>query len=191
MDASKSRCAGWVALLALTLFATGANPASADQISVHDPNDSPSTIDVASVVQGHYFRYALYRLVAHEAWDSAALDNGRVILSFNTDNDADVERRAFVEYKGGGGAQFRSRIENSHGRRRIGRAVLRRPSSRSVEVWIARWQLKHAKRYRMSVSVTTRSPGDCADGCKDRAPDRGTIFHRLLKLSSVPARSPR
>lgn len=101
MDASKSRCAGCLALLELTLLATGIFPASADQITVHHPNDSPSSIDVARIVQGHYFRYALYWRVAHEAWDTAALDNGRVILSLNTDNDADVERRAFVEYKGG------------------------------------------------------------------------------------------
>lgn len=40
------------------------------------------------------------------------------------------------------------------------------------------------KRYRMSVTVTTRAPGDCADGCKDRAPDSGANFHRLLKLCS-------
>jgi|GEM_PF-5135189 len=183
MDVPKGLCTGWPTLLAIAFLATSVIPAGADQITVHDPDDSPSVIDVARVVQGHYAGNALYRVVAHERWDSAALDNGRIVFAFNIDNDTDVERRAIVEYKGGGGAQFRSRIENSHGRR-IGRAVLRRPSSHSVEVWVARWQLKHAMRYRVSVTVTTRAPGDCADGCTDRVPDAGTIFHRLLKLCS-------
>ncbi len=183
MEVLKGLRTGYPALLALAFLATGIIPAGANQITVHDSNDSSSAIDVARVVQGHYFANALYRVVAHERWDSAALDNGHIVFAFNTDDDTDVERRAIVEYKGGSGAQFRSRIENSHGRR-IGRAVLRRPSSYSLEVWVARWQLKHALRYRVSVTVTTRTPGDCADGCTDRVPDAGTIFHRLLKLCS-------
>ena len=176
----RTRCP---ALLALAFLATGIVPAGADQVTVHDPNDSPSAIDVERVVQGHDFAYATYRVVAHETWDSAALDNAHIVFAFDIDKDTDVERRAIVEYKGGGGAQFRSRIENSHGRR-IGRAVSRRPNSRSVKVWVARWQLKHAMRYRVSVTVTTRASGDCADGCRDRVPDAGTIFHRLLELCS-------
>lgn len=184
MDLPRRRRAGWtVSLLALASLVTGVFPATADQITIDDPNDSPSAIDVAHVVQGHYSRYALYRVVAHERWDSAALDNGRVVFNFNIDNDADVERHVILEYKGGGGSQFRSRIENIHGRR-IGRAVFRRPGNRSVEVWIDRWQLKHTRRYRMSVSVTTRAAGGCEDGCKDRAPDKGTIFHKIHKLCS-------
>ena len=183
MDVPKRPLGGFaVALLTLALVVTGL-PASADQITVHDPDDSPSVIDVARVIQGHYAGNALYRVVAHEKWDSAALDNGRIVFAFNIDNDADVERRAILEYKGGGGFQFRSRIVNIHGRW-IGRPVLRRPSSRSVEVWVPRWQLKHAMRYRVSLTVTTRAPGDCADECKDRAPDSGTIYHRLHRLCS-------
>ena len=84
-------------------------------VTIDDPNDSPSAIDVAHVVQGHYSRYVLYRVVAHERWNSGALEDGRIIFSFNTDNDADVERRTIREYKGGGGAQFRLRIENVTG----------------------------------------------------------------------------
>jgi len=70
-------------------------------VTIDDPNDSPSAIDVAHVVQGHYSRYVLYRVVAHERWNSGALEGGRIIFSFNTDNDADVERRTIREYKGG------------------------------------------------------------------------------------------
>jgi len=84
-------------------------------VTIDDPNDSPSAIDVAHVVQGHYSRYVLYRVVAHERWNSGALEGGRIIFSFNTDNDADVERRTIREYKGGAGAQFRLRIENVTG----------------------------------------------------------------------------
>jgi Ca2+-binding RTX toxin-like protein len=177
----RSRCLGLAAVLTLALLAIGVLPAGADQVTVGDPDDSPSAIDVAQVVQGHYFANVLYRVVAHEKWDSAALDNGRLVFAFNTDSDADIERRAVLEYKGGAGAQFRSRVENGRGHW-IGRPVFRRPNSRSVEVWIARWQLKHAMRYRMSLTVTTKAPGNCANGCKDRAPDRGTIFHRLQEL---------
>ena len=129
MDVSQGRCTGWSALLALVFLVASTVPAGADQISVEDPDDSPSAIDVARVVQGHYAATALYRIIAHEKWNSAALDNGSIVFAFDIDNDADIERRSIVYYKGGGGSQLRSRIVNSHGRR-IGSAVLRRPSSR-------------------------------------------------------------
>ncbi|MGI8521268.1 MAG: hypothetical protein ACR2MC_11830 [Actinomycetota bacterium] len=66
MEVLKGLRTGYPALLALAFLATGIIPAGANQITVHDSNDSSSAIDVARVVQGHYFANALYRVVAHE-----------------------------------------------------------------------------------------------------------------------------
>jgi Ca2+-binding RTX toxin-like protein len=170
-----------VAVLVLIALAAAEIRARADRLVLGDADDSPSRIDIKRVVQGHYFEYVLYRLDAYEQWKPADLDDGRIVFSFDMDADEAAERRAILEYTAGGGSQLRLRIVGHNGHR-IGRGVLRRPSQRSVEVWIKRWQLGYPKRYRMFVTVETTASANCARGCKDRAPDDDTIRHRLHRL---------
>ncbi|MDP9067678.1 MAG: hypothetical protein M3N53_04915 [Actinomycetota bacterium] len=167
----------------LVLFGTfsARDVANADRAVVRDPADSSSRIDISEVLQGHYFEYALYRVTAYEQWDPIDLADGGLVFDFDTDDDPAIERRAILEYTGGGGAQMRLSIYDGDGNR-IGRGVLRRPSQRSVEIWIKRWQLGSVKTYETFVTVTTTDQADCSAGCTDRAPDAGTIFHRLRPL---------
>lgn len=146
---------------------------TANERWIGDPDDSPSRIDIARVRQGHYFEQMLYRVVAHEPWEPQDLGDGRLVISFNTDDRADVERRAILEYVGGGGGQMRARVMNQHGRT-VGRATYRRPSSRSVELWFKRGDLGDPRSYSAWIHVR-------ADG-RDRAPDEGELRHRLQRL---------
>jgi len=166
------------------VFAASLFPASAgaDQRTVKDPDDSASVIDIAAVKQGHYSQYVLYRIDAFERWQPSDLDGGRIVVHFDLDSDPRIERRGVVEYVGGGGSQMRSTVVNAKGET-VGRAVHRRPSSRSIEFWFKRWQLKHDMRFRAFVTVETSDPPDCSEtSCVDRAPDQGSLLHKLAKL---------
>ncbi|HEU4481202.1 MAG TPA: calcium-binding protein [Actinomycetota bacterium] len=160
------------------------NPVAADKRGIEDGNDSRSAIDVAKLVQGHHFAEVRYRLEAIDRWDAADLDGGRIVFFFDVDGDPAYERRAILRYRGpGNGTELRLRILNQRGER-IGPGVIRRPNGRTVEIWLKRWQLKNPTRYRMFVSVRTTASDGCADGCRDRVPNRGTIRHHLRPLCS-------
>jgi Ca2+-binding RTX toxin-like protein len=172
-----------VALLVIPFIAGADLAARADRTTVEDADDSGSAIDVARVKQGHYAGYVVYRVFAYEQWDHAALKDGRIVFSFNTDDDSGIERRGIVEYDGGAGPQLRMKIVNGRGRR-LGRGVVGRPGRLSVWVWIARWQLERVRRYEMSVTVSTKASEECAHGCRDRVPETGSVSHRLHRLCS-------
>lgn len=157
--------------------------AGADERTLEDADDSASAIDIRAVKQGHYSDYVLYRIAAYERWDPIDLEGGRIVVHFNLDADPAIERRGIVEYVGGGGSEMRSTVVNRNGTR-VGRAVHRRPSERSIELWFKRWQLKRAMRHHAFVTVETTDDAGCAEACVDRAPDSGTLFHRLMKLCS-------
>jgi hypothetical protein len=174
-------CAAILTSLAMAVLGPSA---TADERVVADGDDSTSAIDVEKVRQGHYFEYVLYRVTAFEPWEPADLEGGRMVFRFDLDDDPAIERRGIVEYVGGGGSQLRSTVVDRRGNR-IGRAVHRRPNGRSVELWFRRSQLKHAKTYRVFVTVETSASDACADEpCVDRAPDAGSMRHRLHELCS-------
>jgi Ca2+-binding RTX toxin-like protein len=167
--------------MALTAVLVLLVPAAlADDQVFDDPNDSRSRIDIERVVQGHHQQMVRYRLEAYEEWQTEDLRGGRIVLSFNTDKDKTIERRAIMEYIGGGGSETRVQIVNARGKS-IGRGVSRRPARRSVEFWIARWQLGRPKKYHTFVTVSTAEAG-CGRNCVDRIPDRGAMVHRLHSL---------
>ena len=160
----------------------GISPARADRTSVRDSNDKGGPIDVARLVQGHYFATVLYRVIARNDWESKDLKGGRIVLYFDAAGGPTFERKAIIRHQRGGGLALRSKIVNAHGKR-VGKGVLRRPSDQSVEIWIKRRVLGFPKRYRMYAKVTTAgSVETCAGGCTDRVPDRGTVHHRLHQL---------
>jgi Ca2+-binding RTX toxin-like protein len=158
-------------------------PARADERVIDDGDDSASPLDVEKVRQGHYYQYVLYRVTSFYDWNDKALAGGSMVFSFNTDADAAIERRAVLEYTGGGGSQLRLKVLNGKGERVAG-GVHRRSSSRSVEVWIRRSALGTPETYRMSLKVTTTASLECVDTCTDRVPNKGTVFHRLHDLCS-------
>ena len=153
-------------------------PALADKRDVSDRNDSRSALDMERVVQGHYAHYVLYKVVSHDSWDPIDLERGKMVFHFNTDGDPRIERRAILTYRGPRGAQMSLRTYNSH-HEQVGGGVYRRPSGRSVEVWFKRRVLGYPDDYRFFVTVDTEG---CGGGCRDRAPDRGTMSHDLQPL---------
>lgn len=173
---------GSLLVVASSLLLLGA-PGAADESFHSDPDDSASALDISRVRQGHYFSEVLYRVSAHEHWDPVDLAGGRIEFFFDTDADEQIERRVVVEYREGGGSQLRSTVFNGRGER-IGRITHRRPTGRSVEIWIKRWQLNHSKRFDVFVTVMTRDDSKCLEGCVDRFPDEGTLVHRLKRLCS-------
>lgn len=173
-----------VLLTFLMLGAPQLPSATADEQVVEDGDDSASAIDIASVRQGHYFEYVLYRVAAFEAWEPADLEDGGMVFSFNLDRDPDIERRGILEYIGGNGTQLRATVVDRDGDL-VGRAVFRRPGERSVELWFKRRHLNNPKTYRAFVTVETSDAGACStESCIDRAPDRKALRHRLRKLCS-------
>lgn len=170
-------------LVCVSIAVAPLSPTHADERAINDGDDSSSALDVEKVLQGHYFEYVLYEVVSFERWAPEDLAGGSMVFSFNTDSDATIERRGILEYTGGGGSQMRLTVVNSKGER-VGRGVHRRPTSRSVEVWFKRGVLGHPKTYRMSVEVTTTASAECSETCTDRAPDEGTMFHKLRPLCS-------
>jgi hypothetical protein len=165
-------------ILALALILVAQTPAAADVERIRDGNDSRSPLDIESVVQGHYFEYALYKVISRDRWDQTELKGGKMVFHFNTDGDPRIERRGVLKYHSPRGAQLRLTVFNSR-HHEVGRGVFRRPSRRSVEVWFKRRLLGYPEKYRVIVTVATDG---CGDKCHDRAPDRGTISHELQPL---------
>ena len=175
----------WGALLmasiALCAGVSAAPIATANERVVEDPDDTTGVLDIAKVRQGHYFQYVMYRVTTYEAWEAADLAGDRMVFELNLDDDRTIERRGVLEFGAQNGSRMRAWVEDGKGRT-VGRAGLRRPSQHSVELWFRRWHLDHPRTYRVSITATSTDDGQCASTCTDRAPDAGSIRHRLHEL---------
>lgn len=177
------RTAVTLVVLALVAGIFPAGRAVADDQTVADPDDVAGPIDVERLVQGHYFEYVLYRIDAYERWQTEVLAGGEMVIEFDTDADPEIDQRAVLEFRGGGGTQMRTLVYDAEGEV-IGRAVHRRPSRQSVEIWVKRWMLGRPTTYSAFATVRTATSELCPDGCIDRVPDDGSVAHELQPLCS-------
>jgi hypothetical protein len=177
----KKRASVTLVVLALVAGIFPSGHALGDERRVADPDDVAGPIDVETFIQGHYFRYIVLRINAYDRWDTEEMAGGEVVFEIDSDRDAEIDQRAVLEFRGGGGSQMRSSVYDDQGAL-IGRAGHRRPSRRSVEVWIERWMLGRPNSYSAFATVTTAASDLCPDGCTDRAPDEGAVSHDLKPL---------
>src|SRR5215208_7427040 len=141
-----------VHLAALALFLSVASSAYAEGRSVGDRRGDVGrrgVLDIASVGHDGGGPLLVHRLTTYRTWSPTILANGgEISFNFDTDGDSGIERRLDVRYVHG---RLAAVVETPQGTV-IGRALIRRPSRRTVVVTFARSLLDpELRQYRWFV----------------------------------------
>jgi hypothetical protein len=169
--------------------------ALADGLTSSDLDDSTGGLDISSVRHAHWVvastgqRLLRHRIQTFESWDDDVISDAHThfYIYFNTDNDARVERRLWVDTKDG---TLFARMEGpNEGGRVFGFAQIWKPRDDALIVQFPRALLgKSISRYRYYVESVFHDDlhPDCGTVddmvflCFDRAPEAGWLRHRLV-----------
>jgi hypothetical protein len=167
--------------LLVSLVLTGSTTtAVADRPKIFDGNDTRSRLDIKRFLLFHVNEQLAFRINAYRDWEPSDLGRGRIVFSINIDDDPRIERKAVIEFVRREFRPLVPEVQNGRGEP-IGRGHIRRPTDRSVEIRLPRWQLGHSDTIRTSVAVIG-GRGACGHRCRDRAPDRGSVTHVLQPI---------
>lgn len=184
-----------------------ATPASADTYTIADADDSPSALDVASIMQSHERLSSgqlllSYTIEMYEPWSSETLKEAEVSdisLHFDLNNEHEAAYRALgfcgegferiLELGVSGDGSLYGELRTPR-QKVVGFAKVWRPDDKSVQMSFPKSALKpHLHSYQWCAQTAyheaTEPSSECGESsdvftlCTDRAPDRRTVRHKL------------